>query len=1536
MTNIRLGELRSVTIILVLVVGISTAFFSTSSVQSAKSHVEVTGSVVQDASPGIGPQIGNEDIAYPTLRGAEAVKHLKASGQYDSLANAMRAATERDRGSRAESSNGAFSLQKRVLASSPQFFSFFGESVAISGSTAIVGALNQTVNGNAFQGAAYIFVRSGSNWVEQEVLIASDGAANDRFGYSVAIDGERAIVGAADDNVGSSHDQGSAYVFLRSGTAWNEEAKLTGDTNGGDEFGSSVAISGLTVVVGSIGDLTRAGAVYVFVKGTTWTRQQKLVANDGVQGDAFGFQRCVAISGETIIVGARFADSGTNEAQGAAYIYTRSGSTWTQQQKLTAPDGVAYAEFGLSVAIDGETAVVGAWRDIIGGVIKGSAYVFVRSGIFWTFQQKLTASDGQDGDRFARSVGIDGETVIVGLEPSVFLSSRPGSAYIFVRNGNNWTEEQKLSAPNVTFSDRFGCSVAMDGGTVIVGAVYDSVTQSNQGSAYIFGSAGSAAVAPPEKIVFSSNRDGNDEIYVMNPDGSVQTRLTNDAGSDQHPSFSGDETRIVFSSTRDGNSEIYVMNADGSAPTRLTNDAANDSQPSFSRDGLKIVFRSNRDGNDEIYTMNVNGGNVTRLTNNSVADSDPSFSPAGNRVLFESVDGTGNRDIYTMNAADGGNATRLTTVAAADLAANYSRNGLRIVFTSARNGNNEIYVMNVDGTGQTRLTNNASSDAEPFFSPDGTKIAFETDRDGNAEIYSMNANGTNQSRLTTNSSGDNAPDWGGIPSPSTAGRVTATDGLTGDFFGSSVAISGNTAIVGAIFDDFGTEFAQGSAYVFVRTGGAWVEQQKLFAADQADGDQFGTSVAISGETVIVGAFDDDIGANSSQGSAYVYVRSGTAWTQQQKLTASDGAAFDFFGESVAIDGQTAVVGAGSDNIGANTDQGSVYVFVRNGTTWTEQQILRIPDGAATDRFGGRVAISGETLVASSRGADVGPNFDQGAAYVFVRTGTTWSQQQKITANDGTASDIFGGSIALSGETMIVGAYGDNPGGGASQGSAYVFVRNGSAWTQQQKLFAADGAANDFFGWSVAISGETAIVGAYQADVSATNQGAAYTYVRGGTNWSLLQKVVAPDAAANDRFGYAVGTSSETALVGAQTKTIGANTQQGAAYFYATVIPPPPTPTPSPTPVPTVEPNTPVGAPVTVAIYDASVTFPTVTQAGNTIFIPILPPSTAGTPPAGYVICPTCTAYDITTTAIYTNPVNVCLGVPSGADNAAFSAMILLHGEGGVLVDRTTGRFTNSDGDRTVCGSVSTLSPFALAQPSGTPTPTPTPFGFEADVAPRANPDGVVLSTDVTQMRRFVTGLDVINTAVNEAQRADCAPRATFGDGNINSSDVIQARRYAAGLDPLTNAGGPTGLLPPPDTVDDIYEHPVLREIRVGKAIPTATTVSFPIEFAGFGNETAVSFTIEYDASAFSKPTVNLGDAFIPGAVLTVNDTQKGKIGILIDSDLPMIVGEKGRRVVMVTFNLSADAAGSGISLTSSLAAMSIADSFGNPLYARWR
>jgi len=331
-----------------------------------------------------------------------------------------------------------------------------------------------------------------------------------------------------------------------------------------------------------------------------------------------------------------------------------------------------------------------------------------------------------------------------------------------------------------------------------------------------------------------------------------------------------------------------------------------------------------------------------------------------------------------------------------------------------------------------------------------------------------------------------------------------------DQFGSSVAVSGDTVVVGAPADDDGG-FTSGAVYVFVRSGTIWTEQAKLTASDAAAGDGFGSSVAVSGDTVVVGASDDD-DAGESSGSAYLFVRSGTIWTQQPKLTASDAAAGDQFGNSVAVSGDTVVIGARGDE-DAGVRSGSVYLFVRSGTIWTQQPKLTASDAAAEDQFGWSVAVSGDTVVIGAR-SDDDAGESSGSAYLFVRSGTIWTQQPKLTASDAAAGDQFGQSVAVSGDTVVVGAPADDD-AGIRSGSVYLFVRSGTIWTQQPKLTPSE--AEDLLGAnSVAISGDTVVGGA--ADGVADRSGSAYLFVRSGTTWTLQAKLTALAPSGADTVG----------------------------------------------------------------------------------------------------------------------------------------------------------------------------------------------------------------------------------------------------------------------------------------------------------------------------------------------------------------------------------------------------------------------------------
>lgn len=353
--------------------------------------------------------------------------------------------------------------------------------------------------------------------------------------------------------------------------------------------------------------------------------------------------------------------------------------------------------------------------------------------------------------------------------------------------------------------------------------------------------------------------------------------------------------------------------------------------------------------------------------------------------------------------------------------------------------------------------------------------------------------------------------------------LTASDGFADDQFGRSVSVSGDTAVTGAASKNNG----QGAAYVSVRSGGAWSQQQELTASDGATYDYFGFSVSVSGDTALIGAWGRAISSQSERGAAYVFVRSGGVWTQQQELTAPDGAGGDAFGYSVSVSGDTAAIGA--------PGMGATYVFVRSGGVWSKQQELTASDGVASDYFGYSVSLSGGTVVI---GAPT-KNAYQGAAYVFALSGGAWGQRQELTASDGAPNDSFGYSVSLSGDTALIGAPGEN----GLQGAAYGFALSGGTWSQQQKLTAPDGAAGDSFGNSVSASGASAVIAAYHKNA---DRGAAYLFMLGAGGWGQQQELTASDGVANDYFGSSVSVSGDTAAVGA----VGRNNSQGAAYVFA--------------------------------------------------------------------------------------------------------------------------------------------------------------------------------------------------------------------------------------------------------------------------------------------------------------------------------------------------------------------------------------------------
>ncbi len=328
-------------------------------------------------------------------------------------------------------------------------------------------------------------------------------------------------------------------------------------------------------------------------------------------------------------------------------------------------------------------------------------------------------------------------------------------------------------------------------------------------------------------------------------------------------------------------------------------------------------------------------------------------------------------------------------------------------------------------------------------------------------------------------------------------KITAgDDSHTGADFGKSVSISGDYAIIGAPKDN-GAEDNSGAAYIFKRNGTAWGLQNQITAYDAEEDDEFGCSVSINGDYAVVGAHLEDE-AEDNSGAAYIFKRNGTAWDTHDKIMASDAGESDNFGCSVAINGDYVVIGA-SRKDEAEDNSGAAYIFKRNGTEWNFQDKITATLAQADAEFGKSVSISGDYVIAGANNED-GAATNSGAAYIFKRNGTAWDFQDKITATAAQVGACFGRSVAINGDYAVAGACFEN-GEATDSGAAYIFKRNGTTWDLQDKITAGEDAQSGAnFSYSVAISGDYAIAGAWLKNRAAANSGEAYIFKRNGTEW----------------------------------------------------------------------------------------------------------------------------------------------------------------------------------------------------------------------------------------------------------------------------------------------------------------------------------------------------------------------------------------------------------------------------------------------------
>jgi len=764
--------------------------------------------------------------------------------------------------------------------------------------------------------------------------------------------------------------------------------------------------------------------------------------------------------------------------------------------------------FGQSVAISGNYAIVAAnYEDDAGGTSSGKVYIFnVSTGALLHTLDNPNAYGAVASDAFGNQVSISGNYAVVaavGEDDAGGINS--GKVYIFdVTTGALVHTLNNPNAYGTSLLDYFGQSVAISGNYTIVGAKFeDEAVRTNSGKAYIFDVSTGALVHTlnnPNAYGTNDSDQFGESVAISGNYAVVGAIGEGDAGG-----TSSGKAYIFDVST---GALVHTLNNPNAYGTSFQDGFGY--QVSISGNYAVVATQLEDDvggtSSGKAYIFNVTTGALVYTLDNPNAY------------------GTSLNDNFGYSVAISGNYVVVCAYAEGDAG-------------GASSG--KVYIFDVTTGALLHTLDNPSaygtSDSDLF----GRSVAIS----GNYTIVSASleddAGGTNSGKAYIYNL--YSANWSLM---SQQAKIQASDLQADDQFGYSVAIYGNTAVVGARLEDTGGS-NDGSAYIFTRSGTTWTQQQKIQASDRQASDSFGHSVAISGDTVVVGAVYEDTGG-AGAGAAYIFTRSGTTWTQQQKIQASDKQANDYFGYSVAISGDTVVVGASWEDTGGQ-QAGAAYVFTRSGTTWTQQQKIQASDRQASDYFGGSVSIDGDTVVVGAIGEDTGAN-SAGAAYVFTRSGTTWTQQAKIQASDAQAVDQFGWSVSISGDIVVVGAYEEDT-GGTNAGSAYVFTRSGTTWTQQQKIQASDIGAGDGFGQSVSISGDIVVVGAGGEDPSGfTDAGAAYVFARSGTTWTQQRKILASDFDSNDYFGRSVSIYGNTVVVGADHEDTGA-ADAGAAYIF---------------------------------------------------------------------------------------------------------------------------------------------------------------------------------------------------------------------------------------------------------------------------------------------------------------------------------------------------------------------------------------------------
>ena len=952
-----------------------------------------------------------------------------------------------------------------------------------------------------------------SGYCETQIMTPSDGPSTS-YGEALAIFGNRAVVTDRYNDTGAT-DAGVAYVLEYNGTNWVETAILGPSVpEAQNYFGVSADISEDRIIIGALWEDDAPGqdegGAYIFdYDGSSWNETTILRANVTNNLDLFGIS--VALSGDVAIVGARYDDDlGSNS--GSAHIYEFDGNMWSAAPTILAPDGVAGNEFGESVDISGSFAIVGAPKHGHTGNPGGAAYIYERTNGSWNALTEIRPTDLASVDYFGQSVAISDSRAIIGSMYDDDNGSASGSAYIYFYDGSSWNAGQKLTASDGAASDEFGRKVDISGDYALVGAERNAEYGSYAGAAYLF----------------KWNGSSWDEIDKL-----VSSDI---APSDQFGgavSISGNNIVIA------GGGAAYF----------------------FEPSDTNIVVAGDFTVCDSAFVRG-NWYNTTQIVYDTVVD------VAGNCAdSIYIIDLTINNSIFvydTLVACDSGLVNGTYYYSSQDIVDSLTSSGNcdSIVWTSLTIEGDVCFAQEVN------TCDSAIINGTWYFETQVIEDVFALPGCGDSIVTTI--------LIVSKCDETEFCEFD---------KIVASDRQALDNFGIGVGISGDWAVVGASAEDHDENGlnllgSAGSAYIFNKQGGNWVQTQKIVASDRAASDFFGRDVAISGNYILVGSWSNDLDENgnnplSAAGAVYIFKNNSGTWTQIQKLVAPVRDAGATFGSAVSISGNQLVIGTSSeeeDADEANTlfKAGAAYVYKLSDGVWEFEQKIDASDRSTDDQFGISVSISGEKVAIGANLEDhdaSGNNFSSlaGSVYLFNKINGTWIETQKIVASDRSTGDRFGTYVSLSEDQLLVTAAFDQDDASNSNplsnaGSAYFFEYNGSSWSQLQKVDAPDRESSDQFGWSGSVSGDQAVIGAFNEDEdademnSASNAGSAYVFRKNAGTWNFLEKIVASDRESSDFFGHRVGISGDHIIVGALLEDEDANgnnslSSAGSAYIF---------------------------------------------------------------------------------------------------------------------------------------------------------------------------------------------------------------------------------------------------------------------------------------------------------------------------------------------------------------------------------------------------